>query len=106
MRTGFKTGQGLVDYALLLMLIGIIIIVLLTAFGQSMSRIYVEIVHKLGNVTGTLAVRLPTLRALQNIRGPAGDLVQAAVLPVMVIGGIFLLHWFATWILALTHKEH
>jgi pilus assembly protein Flp/PilA len=47
-----KKGQGLVEYALILVLIAIVSIVALSALGSSVSNVYSQIVEQLTEETG------------------------------------------------------
>ncbi len=42
-----EEGQGLVEYALILVLVTIVVILLLAVFGGSVGNIYSNIVHQL-----------------------------------------------------------
>lgn len=43
-----EEGQGLVEYALILVLVAIVVIVILTLLGTQVSRVFSQIVEALG----------------------------------------------------------
>lgn len=47
-----ERGQGLVEYALVIMLVALIVIVMLLIFGQQVSNTYCTAIDSLFNVTG------------------------------------------------------
>lgn len=48
MEHGLERGQGLLEYALIMMLVAIVVILAVTLFGDTLSAMYDEIVLKLG----------------------------------------------------------
>lgn len=48
-----ETGQGMVEYGLILALVAVVVIVALTAIGTNIGEKFQEIADKLGGETGT-----------------------------------------------------
>jgi pilus assembly protein Flp/PilA len=45
-----ESGQGLVEYALILVLVALVVVAMLTLFGGSLSNVYATITNALGDM--------------------------------------------------------
>jgi Flp pilus assembly pilin Flp len=68
-RIGSRRGQGLVEYALILVLVAIAVVVVLTAFGQRVSETFCDVVLKIAGRAPSIAACVTPRITLSGIVG-------------------------------------
>lgn len=75
-----REGQGLVEYALILVLVAIVVIAILTLFGQSVANAYCGVVYELDKGAKPVSVcKAPIVKCVIQNSSPSSFSVQAQI---------------------------